>query len=156
MNNKGDNLTETSKDMPEEAFNFWFSDNNHIRSPFPSYIQDELRVKTSEQFNAWIDNISEKAGKELNDSIIAEKFEEILFETAAGLVKTYDETLTILYPFMPRVGDVINDKKLSGDAGESIIIDRTHIKRGDHAFLKVKCKPANGSSEWYTEFELPE
>lgn len=144
----------TENGMIETAFNFWFSDQGHIRSPFPVYIREVLKKKTTTKFSDWTSKISERAKEEVNDEILAEKFEEMLFEAASELVLTEDEKLTILYPFMPRMGDIINPKDNSN--GESEIIDRTHLKRGDHSFLKVKLKAINSGNEWETEFELPE
>ena len=140
--------------MIETAFNFWFNDHEHIRSPFPVYIREMLKEKTTNKFFDWTAKISERAKKEINDVIVAEKFEEILSETASEMVLTEDEKLTILYPFMPRIGDVINPK--DSPDGESKVIDRTHRKRGDNAFLKVKLKTIDSEKEWETEFELPE
>jgi len=41
----------------------------------------------------------------LNDESIGEKFEKIIFETATKLIKTEDERITIVYPFLPRLKD---------------------------------------------------
>lgn len=142
-------------EMISTAFEFWFGDKEHIRSPFPQYIREQLQMKTLDKFFDWTNKISERARKEINDEIVAEKFEEILFETATGLVKTEDERLTILYPFMPRIGDVIKPKDTS-DEKESTVIDRFHLRRGDHSFLKVKLRTVDSDKEWETEFELPE
>lgn len=151
-----DKITEpiTENGMIETAFDFWFNDQGHIRSPFPVYIRKMLKEKATVKFSDWTSKISERAKKEINDEILAEKFEEFLFETASGLVSTEDEKLTILYPFMPRIGDVINPKDTPN--GESKIMGRTHLKRGDHSFLKVKLKAIDSGNEWETEFELPE
>lgn len=151
-NNKTEPIIETG--MTDAAFNFWFNDNKHIRSPFPTYIRKNLKEKAEAKFSDWTSKLSEQAKKEINDEIIAEKFEEILFETAAELVLTEDEKLTILYPFMPRIADIINPQENSN--GESKIIDRAHLRRGDHSFLKVKLKAIESGNEWETEFELPE
>lgn len=142
-------------EMISAAFEFWFSDKGHIRSPFPLYIREPLQMKTLDKFFDWTSKISERAKKEINDEIVAEKFEEILFETASELVKTEDERLTILYPFMPRIGDVIKPKD-SSEEKESTVIDRFHLKRDDHSFLKVKLRTIDSDKEWETEFELPE
>lgn len=141
--------------MVEAALEFWLNDQGHIRSPFPAPIRKTLKEKTKSKFSDWTANLSDGAKKEVNDEIIAEKFEEILFETASKLVSTEDEKLTILYPFMPRIGDVINPKDSSTNE-ESAIIAREHIKRGDESFLKVKLKSLSSGKEWETEFELPE
>lgn len=155
-------MTEEKKPIPfegemiEEAFRFWFNDDSHIRSPFPQYIREELRMKTLDRFFDWTRNVPDKVAKDINDEIVAEKFEEILFETASGMVQTYDEKLTILYPFLPRLGDMIYEKNLPEGESESTVVDRLHIKKEDHAFLKVKCRNNFSGKEWFTEFELPE
>jgi hypothetical protein len=140
--------------MIDTAFDFWFNDREHIRSPFPVYIRKMLQEKATAKFSDWTSKISERAKKEINDEILAEKFEEILFETATALVSAEDEKLTILYPFMPRIGDIIDPKDTLN--GKSKITGRTHIKRGDHSFLKVKLKAIDSGNKWETEFELPE
>lgn len=141
--------------MIEAALDFWFTDQGHIRSPFPASIRKTLGKKTKTKFSDWTAKLSDGAKKEINDEIIAEKFEEFLFETASELVSTEDEKLTILYPFMPRIGDIITPKDASTN-GESEIIGRKHTKRGDDSFLKVKLKSLSTGKEWETEFELPE
>ncbi|MGB3342268.1 MAG: hypothetical protein WBA61_00015 [Aequorivita sp.] len=145
----------TKNGMVEAALEFWFNDQGHIRSPFPESIRKTLEEKTKVKFSNWTSKLSEGAKKEINDEIIAEKFEEILFETASELVSTEDEKLTILYPFMPRIGDTINPKDSSTNE-ESEIITRKHIRRNDESFLKVKLKSLSSGKEWETEFELPE
>lgn len=145
-----------SGEMIEAALNFWFSNQEHIRSPFPEYIHDTLRTQTLDKFFDWTSNISERAKKEINDEIIAEKFEEILFETAAAIVQTEDEKLTILYPFMPRIGDVTKAKDLPEGEGKSEVVGRMHARRGDYSFMNIKFKTIDTGKEWETEFELPE
>lgn len=141
-------------EMIESAFDFWLHDHEHIRSPFPEYIQSKLKGATIDRFTDWTTRVSEKdASKDVNDVVVAEKFEEILFEVAAEMVATEDEKLTILYPFMPRIGDIIKDKDKNED---SKVLDRSHLKRGDKSFLKVKLKAINSDKNWETEFELPE
>lgn len=143
-------------EMIVAAFEFWFNDSGHIRSPFPLYIHDDLRNKAIDKFLNWSAQINEKAKKEINDEILAEKFEEILFELAEGMVLTEDEKLTIKYPFMIRIGDAIKDKQQTDENPESKVIDRWVLKKGDEAFMKVKCKNTVSGVEWETEFELPE
>lgn len=142
--------------MIEAAFNFWFSDHDHVRSPFPYYMRDKLRLVAIEKFLAWSRLISDKAKKDINDEILAEKFEEILFELAVDMVLTEDEKLTIRYPFLVRIGDTILAKDAPDGRGESKVIDRWYVKRDDNAFMKVKLKNTASAEEWETEFELPE
>lgn len=140
-----------NSELVEQTFNFWFRDNGHIRSPFPSYIQDKLRLQATERFLNWANSLMPEAKEELNDEAIGEKFEEIIFDTALGLVITEDEKITILYPFMPRTGD-----KLSNDQGEeSTITDRAIVKENDSSFLKLICLSDESKEKWSTKFELP-
>ena len=119
-----------SSELVEQTFDFWFNNKDHIRSPFPEYIRPELKEKSVKRFYDWTSSLESKASKEVNDTIIAEKFEEMIFEVAVGLVITEDEKLTINYPFMPRIGDEISDKK-EGDTEASLITDRAVVKEGD-------------------------
>lgn len=143
-------------EMIEETFNFWFSDTEHLRSPFPSYMRDKLQTQATDKFLAWASHITDKAKKEINDEILAEKFEEIIFENALDMVFTEDERLTIRYPFMPRINDIINDKDENSGKGESKVTDRIYYKKEDSAFLKVKLLSLVTNEIWETDFELPE
>jgi len=148
--------TNKEADMMTAAFDYWFSDNGHVRSPFPFYIHEELREKAISKFLSWTQQIPIKAKKEINDEIVAEKFEEILFETALKLVITEDEKLTIRYPFLMRIGDAIKVRGVDEKIAESKAIDRWFFKKGDEAFMKVKLKNTVTGEEWETDFELPE
>lgn len=143
-------------EMLESAFNFWYSDKEHIRSPFPDYIREPLRMKVLDKFFDWVKKISDKAKEEINDEIVAEKFEEILFEAALPLVLTEDERLTIRYPFMMRIGDIVKVKEVPELEASSEVIDRLFLKKGDFAYMKVKLKNTATGKTWEREFELPE
>lgn len=143
-------------DMIEAAFSFWFSDNQHLRSPFPFYIREKLQMDASHHFLDWAEKLTDKAKKDINDEILAEKFEEIIFEMALKMVLTEDEKISIRYPFMPRKGDQLNQKDQQGVETPSVVTDRIYYKKGDEAFLKVKLKNLATNNEWVTEFELPE
>jgi hypothetical protein len=135
----------------EEGFKFWFSDNNHIRSPFPFYIHSKLKEVSILRFHQWLENLKEEAKGELADEFIAERFEEIVFEEALKLVKTEDEKITILYPFLPRFEDEVS----SPEHGSGKIIDRAIVKEGDNSFLRVVCQKVEDGLKWETSFELP-
>lgn len=120
-----DRSTVESSDMVEHTFKFWFNDNEHIRSPFPDYIQPQLKKDATDLFFNWTKKLDNKAKEELNDESIGEKFEEIIFETATKLIKTEDERITIFYPFLPRLNDKFEDEA----NGDSLIIDRQLKKR---------------------------
>ena len=63
-----------SSELVEQTFNFWFTDNEHIRSPFPIYIRPILKEKAVNSFFKWVSELNPKAKEEVNDEIIAEKF----------------------------------------------------------------------------------
>src|SRR5690606_23264285 len=84
-------------EMIKAAFDFWYSDNNHLRSPFPFYIRNDLKIAATNKFLDWSQSISGKTKEELNDEILAERFEEIIFELALNMVITEDEKLTVRY-----------------------------------------------------------
>jgi hypothetical protein len=168
MTQEKENKSLIDNGMIDAAFGFWYSDKEHIRSPFPVYIREMLTTKALDNFFDWVNKISEKAKKEINDEIVAEKFEEILFETALPLVLTEDERLTIRYPFMMRIGDIVNvkevpvrqDGRTPSSSGEteatSEVVDRAFLKKGDFSYMKVKLKNTATGKTWEREFELPE
>ncbi|NOQ72848.1 MAG: hypothetical protein GQ574_12630 [Crocinitomix sp.] len=144
--------TVESSELVEQTFRFWFTDQEHIRSPFPNYIRPNLQREATEKFFTWANNINPKAKDELNDEIIGEKFEEIIFETADKLVKTEDERITIQYPFLPRLGDQLKDPQQEGDSN---VVDRIMLKEGDTSYLKVVLENSISKTPWETKFELP-
>ena len=144
--------TVENSEFVEGTFDFWFNpQEDHIRSPFPEYIRPQLKILSTEKFFLWSNNLNPKAKDEVNDEIIAEKFEELIFETAIELVRTEDEKITINYPFLPRIGDQIYDNNNE----ESIVIDRNIAKTGDTSFLEVKLRTLDTEIVWETQFELP-
>ena len=48
-----DRSTVESSDMVEHTFKFWFNDNEHIRYPFPDYIQPQLKKDATDLFFNW-------------------------------------------------------------------------------------------------------
>ncbi len=143
-----------SSELVEQTFNFWFSDNEHIRSPFPDYIRPILKEKAVNSFFKWVSGLNPKAKEEVNDEMIAERFEEIIFETALELVITDDEKITIQYPFLPRLGDEITNKENDIQV-ISRIIDRSILKDIDTPYLKLKLEKNISKDIWETRFELP-
>lgn len=146
--------TVESSELVEQTFHFWFTDNEHIRSPFPEYIRPILKEKAVDGFFKWVNNLNPKAKEEVNDEMIAEKFEEIIFETAITLVHTEDEKITIQYPFLPRLDDEISNNEVE-QKQISKVIDRDIVKEGDTNFLKVKLENIDDKAIWETKFELP-
>lgn len=146
--------TVESSELVEQTFKFWFNDHEHIRSPFPKYIHTKLRDEATEKFFEWASGLDDRAKDEIDDAIVGERFEEIIFETAMGLILTDDERITILYPFLPRLGDSINETDGNGNS-PSKIIDRSIVKDGDHSYLSVKLERNESNETWQTRFELP-
>ena len=143
--------TVESSELVDQTFKFWLNDNDHIRSPFPSYIHSEMKAQATEKFFNWAKSLNPKAKEEMNDEMIGEKFEEFIFETATSLIKTEDERITILYPFLPRIGDKIEN---TGEP-ESVVVDRVLLKDGDHSFMKIVLEKVGSKEKWETKFELP-
>lgn len=153
--NELDKNTIKSSELVEQTFNYWYSDHKHVRSPFPTYIHDKLRDKSTLQFFNWIHGLDPKVKDEINDEVISEKFEEIIFETAIDLVKTEDEKITLMYPFLPRIGDQINSDSENELKNSSSIIKRDLKKEGDVSYLKIVLENENTKQKWETKFELP-
>ncbi|MBL4594571.1 MAG: hypothetical protein JKX68_12255 [Flavobacteriales bacterium] len=143
-----------SSELIEETFKFWFNDNDHIRTPFPEYIRHDLQEKSIARFFDWASNLDPQAKDEVTEDIIAEKFEEFIFEVATQLVITEDEKLTIEYPFLPRLGDVIFED-VENQKGESTVIDRSKVEENDNPFMKIKLEKIDSKENWGTEFQLP-
>ncbi len=142
-----------SSELVQEAFKFWFADNAHIRSPFPAAIQEPLRVQSIAQFADWISKLTEKAKDDINEEIMAEKFEEILFEAALPMVKTEDERITLLFPFLPRCGDQVTAE--TAGAAASTVIARSLSEKEDHKYLDLEMQELGSERRWNTQMELP-
>lgn len=139
-------------DFFESSFNFWFKDNEQIRTPFPEKIQADLRELTSKIFVEYILELSDEEKSKLENEEIAEVFEMFLFNQALGLVEDEEQKITICYPFLPRVGDVVDDKS----RGSSIVFERQiDLKENNKKYLKLNLKSESASVKWETEFELP-
>lgn len=138
-----------SSELLFEAFNFWFADRQHIRSPFPKYIHEILRRQATNRFFEWAKDLNNKAKEDLNEPLVAEKLEEIIFATAMDLVKTFDEKLTIRYPFLPRMGDEIN----RDGASAGIVVDRLTVRENDIEYMKLVVESPDGG-RWDTRIEL--
>lgn len=147
--------TVESSELVEQTFNFWFKGPDHIRSPFPEYMHRELKDKSVERFYKWARGLDHGAQKEINETILGEKFEEIIFEIAMDLALTEDEKVTINYPFMPRIGDEINAHEEERNNERSLVVDRSIEKSGDQLFMKVYLERVISKERWETKFELP-
>lgn len=146
------NQSYVEREMLDVALDYWFNDQEDRRSPFPDYIKSDLRVTAVTIFLKWTGKLTDESKKEINDEILIERFEEILFEEAYKMVISDDEKLTIKYPFMLRIGDIVKDK----NRPESTVMKRELTKNGDMAYLKVTLQENGSEKTWETSFELPE
>lgn len=141
-----------------EGCKFWFNDHNHIRSPFPKKIQNELKIKASELFMDYAQNLTEKDKKEITEEELLSVFEMFLFSASLELINKddKDQIITIHYPFLPRTGDKVNDK----ENGESTIVSREvfekeiNEQKEKKLFMKVELESTK-HKKWETEFEIP-
>jgi len=139
-------------DFFEESFKFWFEDNESVRTPFPAEIRNELKKKTFRVFMEWVFELSDTEKSEMKSEEIVDTFEMILFNQAIELVKEDDEKITICYPFMPRLGDVVDDK----EKGASKVVGRKlDVNKDEKKYLKIQLKKEDIVEEWEAEFELP-
>ncbi len=138
--------------MLEEGYRYWFTDHDHLRSPFPASIHDELRTKTSKRFEEWVQTVGEEDLGKLEEAELVEMFEMFLFNVALSLCHDPDQQITISYPFMPRCGDEVNDVNNGlSQVAERKVIDVEENKRQLKLFMKTK----PGDIAWQTAFDLP-
>ncbi|MGB6046310.1 MAG: hypothetical protein WBG34_01805 [Flavobacteriales bacterium] len=134
-----------------ETIAFWFKDQDHLRSPFPQAIKEALTEQAALRFHKWVNLLDPKAQGEVDNEVVGEKIEEIIFTCAMELVSDPEQRITIGYPFMPRPGDPIR----SADGAASTVIARKIEKEGKDAFLMVLARETVSGKEWSTRFELP-
>ncbi len=142
-----------SEDFLKFSFNYWFSNHDHIRSPFPVEIRALLKENTTEVFFEWIFGSTEDELGKIEEDEFAEMFETILFNEAMKLVEDEDQKLTIAYPFLPRIGDKVkHDEK-----GEGVIKERKGISTKENKNLfELTIFFEEYGEDWKTEFELTE
>jgi hypothetical protein len=132
------------------GFNYWFSNHEHIRTPFPAKIRELTQERTSAVFMDWVEGLHESELKNVSDDEFAEMFETILFNEAIKLVENEDEKLTIIYPFLPRIGDTVNHK----DFGQGVIIERKEVMVENKKMFEISVQSGTDSQIWKTQFEL--
>ncbi|MBK7628745.1 MAG: hypothetical protein IPJ16_16380 [Bacteroidales bacterium] len=134
------------------GFDYWFSNHKHVRSPFKKDIETEVRKNTSIIFMEWIKGLENSGQEKTPDSEFAEIFENILFNEAMKLTDDDDQRLTISYPFMPRVGDIVRHKE-NGDG--KIIERRVSVSESNRKMFEVTVSSISDSTVWKTQFEIP-
>jgi hypothetical protein len=133
---------------------FWFNHNEQVKSPFPKEIQPEVKRRAQKQFLEWLDNLTDKDPEEVNDDEMVSVFEGFLFGEGLKLVGEDDPdlALTLHFPFMPRVGDLVNDET----RGESRVLERrVESKEDNKPFMVVVLQAVKSKETWQTEFMLP-
>jgi hypothetical protein len=143
--------TKFEPEMILSSLNCWFKGYEQVRCPFPIHMHNKLPDLAVIKFLEWTDKLSAKAREEVNDEMLLEKFEEILFSHAHKFAETEEEKLTIKYPFLVRTGDVVMK-----DNAENIIKERKVRKEGDQLFMDVVLEKTLSKENWTTSFELPE
>jgi hypothetical protein len=136
----------------EPGFEYWFTNHEHIRSPFPSLIRKKLKEKTTEIFFEWIDGLKETELSLIKENEFVEMFETILFNEAMKLVENEDQQLTISYPFLPRLGDQVNHS-LHGKG--NIISRKEIISKENKKFFDLSVFSKEKGQTWEAQFELP-
>ena len=145
---------ETKNALVEVGCAYWFNDNEEVRSPFPIEIQSEVKRRAQKEFLDFLASLAEEDAQAMNDDEMVSTFERFLF--GAGL-KMIDEddldlALTLNYPFMPRVGDLVNNE----NKGVSCVIERRVESKGDkQPFMVVVLQVVESKETWQTEFVLP-
>lgn len=135
----------------EPGFEYWFTDHQHVRSPFPQEIKETTRKRTATIFLEWVEGLTEEELKTMKEEEFIEMFETILFNEAIKLVEDEDQRLTITYPFMPRIGDIVKHK----ENGNGKVIDRKElVTKENKKMLELSISSEETGAVWKTEFEL--
>jgi len=145
---------EKSYELVDAACNFWFNDNDRVASPFPKGIQVELKRNAQAEYVKWLHNLTPNDRGEIEDEELAGVFEQLLFGEALKIVGEGDSELllTIHYPFMPRVGNQVNDQA----HGPSTVVKRELEEKEDGKLYMIVSLTADaGGGDWQTEFAIP-
>jgi hypothetical protein len=140
-----------SRKFIEPGFEYWFTNHEHVRSPFPPAIRISLREKTSVIFFEWIDSLKETDLKAMKEEEFLEMFETILFNEAMKLFDDEDQQLTISYPFLPRMGDLV-DHKINGIG--KIIGRREIVSKENRKQFELSVSSQETGITWKTQFDL--
>lgn len=149
--NTGTEFSMIETEFLNPSFEFWFKNHEHIRTPFPQQIKVELMKNTRSIFLDWVSELKPGDKKGLNDEGFTEMFETILFNEAMKLVDNEDQRISIAYPFMPRLGDLVRHRQY----GEGKIIERKEIVSDKNKkMLEITVSCTNNPNSWKTQFEL--
>jgi hypothetical protein len=141
-------------ELVESGCAFRFHDNDQVRSPFPARIQPQLKQNAEAAFMEWVRNLTKQDRKEVDDDELVGVFEMLLFNEALKLVGDEDPdlVLTIHYPFLPRIGDEVNDET----HGPSRVVDRKLEQKEDkQLYMKLFLENQASRTPWETEILIP-
>ncbi len=152
-------MSDAKTDLIEAACAFWFNDNERVRTPFPEDIQPQVKEEARNEYMQWLENLTQEDKREVDDDELASTFEMFLFGAALKIVgeDDLDLVLTIHHPFMPRVGDAVDD----ATHGKSRILSRKLDQKGEedknlYMVVTLQAEEAQEPGEtWQTEFLIP-
>ncbi len=152
------------KRKPEETYGlieagceFWFNDNDQVRSPFPRNIQTELKKKATAEYMLWVRGFTKEDREEVDEDELVGVFEMFLFGEALKLIGDDDQlVITINYPFLPRLDDTVND----GKHAPSVVVDRQLEERTvendeKKLFMIIHMSETDSGKRWTSEIQLP-
>jgi hypothetical protein len=143
---------ETKNALVEVGCTYWFNDNEEVRSPFPVEIQSEVKRRAQKELLDFLASLAEEEAQAMNDDEMVSTFERFLFGAGLKMIDDLDLALTLNYPFMPRVGDLVNNE----NKGESCVIERrVESKEGKKPSMVVVLQVVESKETWQTEFVLP-
>ena len=145
---------ETKNALVEVGCAYWFNDNEEVRSPFPVEIQSEVKRRAQKEFLDFLASLTEQDAQAMNDDEMVSIFEGFLFAEGLKLIDKDDRdlALTLNFPFLPRVGDLVNNE----NKGESCVIERrVESKEDKRPFMVVVLQIVESKETWQTEFVLP-
>lgn len=145
---------ETTNALVEVGCAYWFNDNDEVRSPFPVEIQSEVKRQAQKEFLEFLASLAEDEAQAMDDGEFVNIFEGFLFRAGLKMINEDDLelALTLNYPFMPRVGDLVN----SENKGESRVIERrVESKQDKSPVMVVVLQVVESKETWQSEFVLP-
>jgi hypothetical protein len=146
--------TSVTQEFIDNAFKYWFTDDEQGRSPFPDNIQEELGVRTFRKFMEWVFEEEEHNRFPYFEQLIP-VFVEIIYEEAFALAETNDEKLTIVYPQLPRVGEWVYVREKETDPKKvGQIMSREIITKEGKEYCRFMLKSEDGREEWGEVVEL--
>jgi hypothetical protein len=145
---------ETKHALVEVGCAYWFNDKEEVRSPFPAEIQSEVKRRAQKEFLDFLASLTEQDAQAMNDDEMVSIFEGFLFAEGLKLIDKddLDLALTLNFPFLPRVGDLVNNET----KGESCVIERrVEAKEDNKPFMVIVLQAIESKETWQTEFMLP-